>query len=126
MKPVLLLPILLLAGCASTKPTMADRFPSSSSMKTSSRHIPLYEQAKEDFSLLRNGSRPANARMISQIYDGGSIFYKGEGYNITSWHRLSKKDGMQGLWVGPEIVFKAPISRVGRISYSEATFKPHQ
>jgi len=113
----------VLFGCACMDPTSVDSFPTPSALKTPARFLPLYEEAQVDFALLRKGAPPVHARAVRQIYDGGSIFYEARGYKITSWRRLSESEGKTGILVGPEIVFHAPISRVGRVAYSDAHFQ---
>lgn len=123
---ILLLPLILLSGCASVEPIQVESFPLASDLKVRPRNFDLYKKGQEDFTLLSKGFVPKHARAVMQVYDGGSIFYKGKGYRIISWRRLSDKDGKHGLWIGPEIVFESPISTIGLISFSEAQFKPLQ
>jgi hypothetical protein len=121
-----LLPLILLSSCASVQPIQVGSFPQTSDLKVRPRNFDLYEMAQEDYTLLSKGSVPKHAQGVMPFYDGGSIFYEGKGYRIISWRRLSEKDGKHGLWVGPEIVFEAPISTIGPVSFSEAQFKPLQ
>lgn len=66
-------------------------------------------KAKEDFQAVLDGKLPINAvRDDSKpdLADGGTTFYKGEGYSLEIRKRLSKQDGKTGYMYGPKIVFQ--------------------
>jgi hypothetical protein len=126
MRTPILLFCLLAAGCVSSPPAQVKSFPDAASLKTPKKYLKLYNEAKEDFQILATfrNKQPKHARRTSLGYDGGSVFYKGLGYRLISKHRIMNKDGILGVWMGPEITFELPISRIGPIYYSEADFKP--
>ena len=123
--PILLL-LLLDAGCVSSPPIQVKSFPDTASLRTPEKHLKLYNNAKEDFQNLAafRDKQPKHARRTALVYDGGSAFYKGRGYRLISWRRIMKENGILGVWIGPEIIFESPISRIGPISYTEAKFEP--
>lgn len=86
----------------------------------------LYHNAQEDFELIEAGLPPKHAKEINRIYDGGSIFYSSDGYQLVAWHRMMSQDGKDGIWVGPEITFHRPISRIGKVSFTAANFHSFQ
>jgi hypothetical protein len=126
MRALILLLCLLAAGCVSSPPAQVKSFPAPDSLKTPNKHLNFYNDAKEDFQILatHRDKQPKHARRTALRYDGGSAFYKGRGYRLISWRRISKNNGDLAVWVGPEIIFESPISRIGPVSYSEAKFEP--
>jgi hypothetical protein len=126
MRTPILLFCLFAAGCVSSHHAQVKTFPDTASLKTPAKYLELYNEAKEDFQILATfrDKQPKHARRTSLSYDGGSVFYKGRGYRLISKHRMMNKDGILGVWIGPEITFESPISRIGPVYYSEAKFEP--
>jgi hypothetical protein len=126
MRTPIILFCLLAAGCVSSPPAQVKSFPDTASLRTPAKYLELYNEAKEDFQILTTfrDKQPKHARRTSLSYDGGSVFYRGRGYRLISKHRMMNEDGIRGVWIGPEITFESPISRIGSVSYSKAKFEP--
>src|SRR5687768_7831717 len=95
----------LLLGCASTQHQQFTSFPTSTELGTPRRLLSSYEQARVDFQRAAKGLRPRYALRQTALYDGGTTFYRGRGYDLTVWKRFSSADGVTYLRSGPEIHF---------------------
>ena len=123
MRFLLIVSVLVLVACATPTTRRLDAFPSPVTLHMSEDSMRFYHNAQEDFELIQAGSPPKHAREINRIRDGGSIFYSSEGYRLVAWHRMMNQDGKHGIWVGPEITFHRPISRIGKVSFTTASFQ---
>lgn len=58
-----------------------------------------------DYSLIGDGKPPLYAKKYAAYSDGGTIWYKGNGYFIYYVHSIHFENGIQGYLVGPRIRF---------------------
>lgn len=117
---------LALSGCASQPARQLAHFPTATELATPKEQLPSYEQARTDFQRVAAGQRPQFASQNNALRDGGTTFYRGHGYALTVWHRLSTEDGHTSyVYAGPEIRFDRLLSPAGSVSYSAATTRKH-
>ena len=70
------------------------------------RHI--IQEASEDFRAVVQGRKPIHAKLDSDVplpSDGGTTFYRGNGYNLTISLSLSRFGEFNGIAYGPIIRF---------------------
>ena len=77
MRASILVVGLCIAGCVTSPPVEVESFPTAPSLRTPSKYLKLYRNAKEDFQRLASvpKKRPLHVRTSSLSYDGGSSFY---------------------------------------------------
>ena len=108
-------------GCASTPHRRLSTFPTAEELMTPQSYRSSYAEARVDFQRAAKGLSPRYATQRSALRDGGTVFYKGSGYDITVWKRLSTMpDGTTYVYSGPEIHFSRLLSPRGAASYSSA------
>ena len=72
----------------------------------SRKTIEIY--AKEDFDTVLKGKKPIHAipdEGKPDLTDGGTSFYKGNGYSLTIKSTISEENGINGYIYGPIITF---------------------
>jgi hypothetical protein len=111
----------LVQACASLPHRQFETFPTAEELGTPRSQQSRYEEARVDFQRAAKGMPPRYAVWHSALYDGGTTFYRGVGYEVTVWKRLSTApNGGTYLHAGPEIHFTRPLSPRGPASYSVA------
>lgn len=73
----------------------------------------IIKEANEDFLLVQKGKKPKNAKFDEEAAlpsDGGTTYYKGNGYKLTILKRLSSFGELKGYVYGPIIVFDKNIA----------------
>ena len=118
---LVVLAAIVLHGCASAPRLQFTNFPTPDDLRTPESRRSSYEEAREDFQRAAKGLHPRHAVRHDALYDGGTVFYKGNGYDLTVWKRLSlTPGGMTYIYSGPEIRFSRSLSPRGAASYSIA------
>ena len=68
----------------------------------------IIKEASEDYLLVKKGKKPKNAKFDTKAAlptDGGTTYYKGNGYKLTVLKRLSSFGELRGYIYGPIITF---------------------
>lgn len=103
----------LCSGCNEKKESRADN-----KMPTSQEVTEM--KAKEDYQAVIDGKIPVHAARDESkpdLADGGTTFYKGEGYSLEVQKRVSEKDGKSGYMYGPKIVFLGASSELSDVRF---------
>ena len=73
----------------------------------------IINEATEDCLLVTKGGKPKNAKFDTKAplpSDGGTTYYKGNGYKLTILKRLSSFEGLRGYIYGPIIIFDKKVA----------------
>lgn len=62
-------------------------------------------QGEIDYSLILDGKSPLYAKGYASAFDGGTTWYKGNGYSIYNVHSIHLENGVEGYMVGPRIQY---------------------
>lgn len=79
----------------------------------SKKNAKIIKEANEDYLLVKNGKKPKNAKIDTTAAfpgDGGTTYYKGNGYELTILKSLSSFGKLNGFVYGPIIVFNKKIA----------------
>jgi|GEM_PF-1675519 len=68
----------------------------------------IIEQASADFKAVISGHPPKFAKVQSEMLDGGTGIYKGNGYKMTVYNRLATFGKIDGYFYGPVLKFENP------------------
>ena len=74
----------------------------------SKENAQIIMEANEDYLLVKNGKKPKNAKFDTKAAlpsDGGTTYYRGNGYKLTILKRLSSFGKLRGYIYGPVITF---------------------
>ena len=63
------------------------------------------KQGEIDYSLILDGKPPLYAKEYAAASDGGTTWYKGNGYSIYAVHSIQLENGVDGYMVGPRIQY---------------------
>ena len=107
-----------LSACQ-TIPRRVSTFPNPEDVKKSASAQLALKRASSDLSAIRSGNTPLYAKLEAIIYDGGTRFFEGEGYQIIDHRKLSK----QGMILGQTVHFDGKVAGLRPIQYSNAQFK---
>jgi len=66
-------------------------------------NIIAIRQGEIDYELIADGKPPLYAKKYAAYSDGGTIWYKGNGYSVYNIHSLHEENGVDGYLVGPRI-----------------------
>ena len=66
-------------------------------------NIIAIRQGEIDYALIADGKPPLYAKYYVGASDGGTIWYKGNGYAVYGVHSLHEENGVDGYLVGPRI-----------------------
>jgi hypothetical protein len=84
-------------------------------------------EGTRDFEALENGTRLLFAKRCCCITDGGSVVYRGRGYEVVSVHRLIEVEGQEGKYghlIGAELRWRMPVQMFRRDAQSYWLVKP--
>jgi hypothetical protein len=79
-------------------------------------------RAETDFNRTLDAKNPRYAFPGIFITDGGTQIYYGDGYELTSFRRMTKQDGIEGYLIGPCITLDHKITGSAPISHTQTTF----
>ena len=82
-------------------------------------------EAQEDFDAVLKGYKPTHAvidREAPVPMDGGTTYFKGNGYNLTITQSLEMVGGIEGYMYGPSLVLLPPLAIGNDSGISHVTF----
>jgi hypothetical protein len=80
-------------------------------------------RAETDFNRILEGRNPRYAYALPFFYmDGGTQIYQGDGYQLTSLRKITKRDGKDGYIVGPRIKLNHEITGGGPVFHGRTFF----
>lgn len=65
----------------------------------------IIKESSEDFNLTLNGKQPAYAKLVKAALDGGTAWYKGDGYELVVKKRIMHVGEAAGYLFGPILTF---------------------
>ena len=68
----------------------------------------LLKKVEEDMGFVLQGKKPKHAIFDKDKIpplDGGTLYYKGDGYALTIWKKMARIGDVDGVFYGPEVEF---------------------
>ena len=101
-------------------------FPEIDQASLSQRQIQSLARAREDYEAVATGKTPKNSVLEFNLRDGGTAYYKGDGYSLTAFHKMVKRHNVSGTLVGPSMTLSRRITGGRPVSFSDIRFKERQ
>ncbi len=76
-------------------------------------NIIAIRQGEIDYSSILDGKLPVYAKKYAAASDGGTVWYRGNGYSVYGVHSLHQEKGVDGFLVGPRIRY-SPFVLAGK------------
>lgn len=119
------LPTLIISGCSTPSPIKSiNRMPLASELQSASKPDEIIARASKDIELLRANENPQYSIFRGGLYDGGTRFFEGAGYQITDHREIATRNGQNGFIQGQSILFERAVTGGDIIKYSNTTFAP--
>ena len=81
--------------------------------------------SRHDYRQVLQGREPTFARQISAIADGGTVGYRGLGYDLTAWHSFHVENAQViGHDMGPELTYRLNWLLLPLSNKKEIRFEP--
>jgi len=116
----------LAASCSmpSTPPQMVKSLQKVDCSNLTQEQMSAVAKAREDHQRVSEGKPPLHAKAEGFLNDGGTICYKGQGYNLIAWHKIEKRQGRNVYRTGPLTTLQPEITGGRTIECESVSYTP--